>query len=112
MLPEQGHLLRIFIGEADKHDGIPLYEWILQEAKKRGLAGGTAIRGLQGFGANSRIHSSKILSLSAELPVVVEIVDELTKIEDFIPTVDAVVEEGLATVEKVHIRFYRHREKA
>jgi len=112
MLPEQGHLLRIFIGESDKHDGMPLYEWIVREAKKRGLAGATVLRGIEGFGASSRIHAAKILALSDDLPIIIEIVDELTKIEDFLPTIDEVVHEGMATVEKVHIRFYRHRDKA
>jgi len=107
MLPEQGHLLRIFVGEADKHDGTPLYEYILLKAREQGLAGGTVIRGIAGFGAHSRIHTSKILELSSDLPVVIEIVDELAKIESFLPVVDAAMSEGMATVEKVHIRLYR-----
>ncbi len=107
MLPEQGHLLRIFIGESDKHQGVPLYEWLVKEAKKLGLAGATVTRGIEGFGAHSRIHSAKILDLSTDLPIIVEIVDELEKIEKFLPIVDDAVKEGLATVEKVHIRFYR-----
>jgi len=109
MLPEQGHLLRIFIGESDKHQGIPLYEWLVKEAKKLGLAGATVIRGIEGYGAHSRIHTTKILDLSTDLPIIVEIVDELEKIEKFLPMVDDVVIEGLATVENVHIRFYRSR---
>jgi len=109
MLPEQGHLLRIFIGESDKHARMPLYEWIVKEAKKAGLAGATVIRGIEGFGAHSRIHSAKILDLSVDLPIIIEIVDDLEKIEAFLPTVDEVVQEGLATVEKVHIRLYRTR---
>jgi len=109
MLPEQGHLLRIFIGESDKHERVPLYEWIVKEAKKAGLSGATVIRGIEGFGAQSRIHSAKILDLSVDLPIIIEIVDDLEKIEAFLPTIDEVVQEGLATVEKVHIRFYRSR---
>ncbi len=109
MLPEQGHLLRIFIGESDKHQGVPLYEWLVKEAKKLGLAGATVTRGIEGYGAHSRIHTTKILDLSTDLPIIVEIVDELEKIEKFLPMVDAVVTEGLATVENVHIRFYRSR---
>lgn len=107
VLPENGHLLRIFIGESDKHDGMPLYEWIVKKARENHLAGATVLRGIEGFGAHSRIHTSKILRLSEDLPVVIEIVDTLEKIENFIPVIDASIREGLATVEKVQIRFYR-----
>src|SRR5476649_132812 len=107
MLEEQGYVLRIFISESDKYDGMSLYEWLIKEAKKNGLAGATAIRGIEGYGAHSRIHTAKILDLSTELPVIVEIIDELEKIENFLPTVDQTVKEGLAVVEKVHIRNYR-----
>lgn len=109
MLTDNGHLLRIFIGERDKHDGKPLYEWILRTAKERGLAGGTVIRAMEGFGAHSSIHTAKILDLSTDLPIIIEIVDDPEKIEDFLSVVDSVIEEGLATVEAVHIRFYRKR---
>lgn len=107
MISEEGHLLRIFLGEKDKHEGRPLYEWILQKAREQGLAGATVLRGLAGFGADSRMHTAKILSLSADLPVVVEIVDTAAQIEGFLPVIDGAIEEGLATVEKVRIRFYR-----
>jgi PII-like signaling protein len=106
-LPEQGHLLRIFIGESDKFEGMPLYEWIVRKARENGIAGTTVLRGLEGFGAHSRIHTSKILRLSVDLPIVIEIVDTLEKIEKFIPIIDETIEEGLATIEKVQIRFYR-----
>jgi PII-like signaling protein len=106
-LPEQGHLLRIFIGESDKHDGMLLYEWIVRAARENGIAGATVLRGLEGFGARSRIHTTKILRLSEDLPIVIEIVDTLEKIEKFIPIIDENIEEGLATIEKVQIRFYR-----
>lgn len=109
MLPEQGHLLRIFIGSEEKHDGTPLYQWIVKQARKQGLAGATVLRGIEGFGANSTIHTAKILELSSDLPIVIEIVDELQKIEEFLPLIDSVIEEGLATVEKVNVRFYRHK---
>jgi PII-like signaling protein len=109
MLPENGHLLRIFIGESDKRDGKPLYEWIVRKAKEQGLAGATVIRAIEGFGAHSRIHTAKIIDLSTDLPIIIEIVDELQKIEDFLSIVDSVIDEGLATVEKVHIRLYRSR---
>lgn len=111
MLPENGHLLRIFIGESDKHEGKPLYEWIIRTAKEKGLAGATVLRAIEGFGAHSRIHTTKILDLSTDLPIIIEIVDELDKIENFLTVIDAVIDEGLATVEKVHIRLYRSRKQ-
>lgn len=107
ILPKEGHLLRIFVGEDDKHEGLPLYEWIVRKARGEGLAGATVLRGLEGFGANSRIHTAKILRLSSDLPIVVEIVDTRDKIEAFLPIVDDVIADGLATLEKVEIRFYR-----
>lgn len=100
-------MLRIFIGESDKHGGMPLYEWILRRAKEVGLSGGTVFRGVAGFGANSRIHTTKLLEMSTDLPIVVEIVDTLEKIDAFLPILDEAVHEGMATVEKVNIRFYR-----
>ena len=107
VLPEQGHLLRIFIGENDKYNGKPLYEWIVLKARENGIAGATVVRGIEGFGAHSRIHTSKILRLSEDLPVIIEIVDTLDKIDNFIPLIDDAIEEGMATIEKVEIRFYR-----
>jgi len=106
-LPNEGKLLRIFVGESDKHEGRPLHEWIVHRAHEHGLAGATVIRGLQGFGAHSRVHTAKILRLSADLPIVIEIVDTAEKVEAFLPVVDGAIGEGLATVEKVEIRFYR-----
>jgi len=106
-LPKQGKLLRIFIGESDKHDGIPLYEWIVREARRQGLAGATVLRGLEGFGAHSRLHTAKVLRLSADLPIVVEIVDTEDKIEAFLRSADHAIAEGLATLEKVEVHFYR-----
>ena len=107
MLPKDGKLLRIFIGENDTHEGITLYEWIVRKAREHGLAGATVLRGLEGFGAHSRVHTAKVLRLSTELPIVVEIVDTADKIEAFLPAVDDAIGEGLATLEKVEIRFYR-----
>lgn len=109
MLPREGHLLRIFIGESDKHEGLPLFEWIVRKAREHGLAGATALRGLEGFGAHSRLHTAKILRLSSDLPIIVEIVDTIDKIEAFLPVVDAAIQEGMATIEKVEVRFYRSR---
>ena len=106
-IPKDGYLLRIFIGESDKHEGKPLYEWIVLKARESGLAGATVLRGVEGFGAHSRLHTAKILRLSVDLPIVIEIVDALEKIEAFMPVIDGVIEEGLATLEKVTVRFYR-----
>jgi len=106
-LPKQGKLLRIFIGENDRHEGLPLYEWIVRKARENGLAGATVLRGLEGYGAHSRLHKAKILRLSSDLPLVVEIVDTEEKIQSFLPLIDDAVGEGLATVEKVEVHFYR-----
>lgn len=107
MLPKEGHLLRIFIGEDDQHEGIPLYDWIVREAKQAGLAGATVLRGVEGFGAHSRLHTAMVLRLSVDLPIVIEIVDTREKIEAFLPILDGVISEGMATIEPVEIRFYR-----
>ncbi len=110
MLPKDGKLLRIFIGESDRHEGLPLFEWIVRKAREQGLAGATVLRGLEGYGAHSRLHTAKILRLSSDLPVVVEIVDTAEKIESLLPLIDDAVGEGLATVERVEVRFYRSGE--
>jgi len=107
MLPEEGQLLRILIGENDKYGKQPLYEWIVRKARETGLAGATVLRGLEGFGAHSRVHTAKILRLSSDLPIVIEIVDTQEKIAQFLPLIDDAITEGLATLEKVKIRFYR-----
>lgn len=107
MLPEEGQLLRVFIGESDKHEGVPLFEWIVKKARESGLAGATVVRGIEGFGAQSRLHTAKILRLSSDLPVIIEIVDTNAKIEKFLPLIDGVIKEGLVTLEEVRIRLYR-----
>jgi len=107
ILPKQGKLLRIFIGENDRHEGLPLYEWIVRQARENGLAGATVLRGLEGYGAHSRLHKAKILRLANDLPLVVEIVDTEEKIQSFLPLIDDAVSEGLATVERVEVHFYR-----
>ncbi len=107
ILPKKGKLLRIFIGENDRHEGLPLYEWIVRKARENGLAGATVLRGLEGYGAHSRLHKAKILRLSSDLPLVVEIVDTEEKIQSFLPLIDDAVAEGLATVERVEVHFYR-----
>ena len=110
-LPEEGCLLRIFVGESDKHEGKPLYEWLLLQARAQGLAGATVVRGMMGFGAHSRIHSFKIERLSEDLPIIVEVVDTREKLEAFLSSVDAAIAEGLATMEKAQVRFYRGGQK-
>lgn len=107
-IPEEGQLLRIFIGESDKYEGRPLYEWIVLQAKQNGLAGATVLRGMMGFGAHSRIHTSKILRLSEDLPVIIEIVDTHEKLSAFLAHIDPAISEGLATLEKADVQFYRH----
>ena len=107
VLPEEGYLLRIFIGESDKHNGKPLYEWIVLKARQEGLAGATVLRGMMGFGAHSRIHTFKIERLSEDLPIIIEIVDTREKLENFLSIIDDEIEEGLATLEKAQIHFYR-----
>ena len=106
-LPPESQLLRIFTGERNKHEGKPLYEWLVIKAKEMGLAGATVLRGIMGYGANSRIHTSKILRLSLDLPIVVEIVDTPEKIQQFLDSIDTVVTEGLVTLEKVRVHIYR-----
>jgi PII-like signaling protein len=110
-LPRDGQLLRIFIGESDRWEGRPLYEAIVQDARAQGLAGATVFRGFEGFGARSRVHTTRILRLSEDLPVVVEIVDTEEKIQAFLPSLDAMVREGLVTVEKATVIFYRAGER-
>jgi hypothetical protein len=107
ILPTEGYLLRIFIGESDKHQNRPLYEWIVFKAREQGLAGATVMRGMMGFGAHSRLHTFKIERLSEDLPVIIEIVDEREKLEKFLALIDNEIEEGLATLEKAQIHFYR-----
>jgi PII-like signaling protein len=108
-LPQEGCLLRLFIGEDDKHEGRALYEWLVLEARKRGLAGATVVRGIMGFGAHSRLHTIRVERLSLDLPVIVEIVDTREKLEAFLAAIDPLIHEGLATLEKAEIRFYRSR---
>jgi PII-like signaling protein len=105
--PTEGRLLRIFIGESDRWEGKPLYEALVLRARERGLAGATMLRGLMGYGAASRIHTAKILRLSEDLPIVVEIVDTEAKIAAFLPEVEAMVQEGLVTLEHVQVLQYR-----
>jgi PII-like signaling protein len=107
-LPEEAELLRIFIGESDRYDGKPLFEAIVEEARRQGLGGATVFRGLMGYGAHSRVHTSKVLRLSEDLPIVIEIVDATEKIEAFLPDLDRMMNEGLVTVERAKVLVYRH----
>jgi PII-like signaling protein len=102
-----GTLLRIFIGESDRWQNRPLYEAIVLAARERHLAGATVLHGRMGFGAHSRLHTSKILRLSEDLPIIVEIVDEAERIQAFLPQLDEMVAEGLVTLENVEIVCYR-----
>ena len=108
-LTSDGYLLRIFIGESDRIDGKPLYEWMVRQAKLRGMAGATAIRGMMGFGAHTKvIHTFKIERLSEDLPIVIEVVDTKDKIEDFLAYAESSIKRGMmATVEEVQVRVYR-----
>ena len=106
-IPEDGYLLRVFVGESDKHGHIPLYEAIVFKARETGLAGATVLRGVMGFGRHSVMHTAKILRLSEDLPMIVEIVDSLEKIEAFLPILDSMVPEGLVTLEQVRVIHYR-----
>jgi PII-like signaling protein len=99
-LPKDGSLLRIFIGESDRHAGMLLYEWIVRTAREHGLAGATVLRGVEGFGARSRVRTAKILDLSTDLPIIVEIVDTAEKIEALLPAIDGAIGDGLATMER------------
>jgi hypothetical protein len=106
-LPEEGKLLRIFIGESDRWEHKPLYEAIVLKARELGLAGATVLRGPMGFGANSRLHTAKILRLSEDLPLIIEIVDTAERIQSFLPQLDLMMKDGLVTLEDVQVIKYR-----
>ena len=106
-IPEDGYLLRIFVGESDRHGHHPLYEAIVLQAREHGLAGATVLRGLMGFGKHSILHTAKILRLSEDLPMIVEIVDSREKIEKFLPMLEAMISDGLVTLERVQVLHYK-----
>ena len=111
-LPQEGTLLRIFIGEADKYQGKPLYEWIVKQAREKGLAGATVLRGTMGFGANTRkIQTFRFDTLSEDLPIVIEIVDTQEKLDKFLELIELHIGAGLVTMEKAQIRFYKADKK-
>jgi PII-like signaling protein len=103
----EGLLVRIFVGESDTWHGKPLYEAIVLRVREEGIAGATVLRGIEGFGASSRLHTSRILRLSADLPIVVEIVDTAERIEAVLPLLDEMIADGLITLEKVRVIAYR-----
>ena len=106
-LPAKGYLLRLFGGESDRHGHHPLYEAIVLKAREEGLAGATVLRGLMGFGKHSILHTAKILRLSEDLPMIVEIVDSLEKVESFLPFLDEMITDGLVTLEQVRVIHYK-----
>jgi len=110
-LPENAVLLRIFIGESDRFNHLPLYEAIVLKARELHMAGATVLRGPLGFGASSRIHTAKILQLSMDLPFVIEIIDTEEKINAFLPLLDEMMDGGLVTLEKARVIRYSHRQK-
>ncbi len=101
---QDGMLLRIFVGEADRHDGQPLYQWVVEQAHHRKLAGASVLRGLEGYGAGSQIHTARVLRLSTDLPMVIEIVDDPASVEAFVEFLDKEIPDHLLTLEKVRIR--------
>ena len=107
-LPQEGTLLRIFIGEADKYQGKPLYEWIVLKAREHELAGATVLRGMMGYGAQTRqIHTFRFDTLSEDMPVIIEIVDTSDKLNTFLELIEPHIKAGLVTLEKAQIKVYR-----
>lgn len=106
-IPEDGYLLRIFVGESDRVGHRPLYEAIVMKARESGLAGATVLRGVMGYGEHSILHTAKILRLSEDLPMVVEIVDSLEKVEKFLPLLDEMITDGVVTLQRVRVIHYR-----
>lgn len=106
-IEEEGKLLRLFVGESDTWHGKPLYRAIVERVREEGLAGATVLRGIEGFGASSVLHTSRLLELSSDLPIVIEIVDTEERIDRVLPILDEMVGDGLLTVERVHVIDYR-----
>ncbi|MDQ7054687.1 MAG: DUF190 domain-containing protein [candidate division KSB1 bacterium] len=108
----EGKLLRIFIGEADRYEGKPLYHALVEKAREMGMAGATVIRGVMGFGAHSRLHSARLLRLSEDLPLIIEIVDTDEKVRRYVEEIDDMFQDGLITIEKAEVIRYRASLKA
>jgi hypothetical protein len=106
-LPREGKLLRIFIGESDRHGHQPAWQAIIELARAEGLAGATVLRGVAGFGRSSRIHTASVLRLSEDLPIVVEIIDTAERIDGFLPKLEPIVGGGLVTLERAEVLVYR-----
>lgn len=111
-LQGEGKLLRIFIGESDQWNHKPLYEELVHKAREMGLAGATVVRGIEGFGAKSRLHTTRILRLLEDLPLVIELVDTTEKIDGFLAEVDEMIEDGMVTVETVEVRKYQAKNQS
>ena len=111
-LPEDAVLLRIFVGESDRHGHQPLYETIVLKAREKQMAGATVLRGPMGFGKSSHLHTAKILRLSMDLPIVIEIVDSEEKVNAFLPVLDKIMGGGLVTLEKAKVIRYQHQGKS
>jgi PII-like signaling protein len=103
----QGLLVRIYIGESDQWQGRPLYQAIVERLRERGLAGATALRGIEGFGAKAHLHTTRILRLSEDLPILIELVDQEDRVRAVLPELDAMVGDGLITLERVEVVAYR-----
>lgn len=110
-LPTEAELLRVFIGEGDSYHGRPLYEAIVEAARNRGLGGATVLRGVVGYGVGAQIHTAHILRLSEHLPMVIEIIDRPDRIAEFLPELDQMIGEGLATLEKVRVIAFRREQQ-
>ena len=110
-LEGEGKLLRIFIGESDKHGRKPLYQAIVEMLREEGMAGATVLRGIEGFGATSHLHTARILRLSEDLPIVIEVADTAERIEAIMPKIDEMVSDGMVTLERVEVVTYRAQEK-
>ncbi|HEX5820880.1 MAG TPA: DUF190 domain-containing protein [Solirubrobacterales bacterium] len=110
-LEGEGKLLRIFIGESDKHGRKPLYQAIVEMLREEGMAGATVLRGIEGFGATSHLHTARILRLSEDLPIVIEVADTAERIEAIMPRIDEMVSDGMVTLERVEVVTYRAQEK-
>ena len=110
-LEDEGKLLRIFIGESDKHGRKPLYQAIVEMLREEGMAGATVLRGIEGFGATSHLHTARILRLSEDLPIVIEVADTAERIEAIMPRIDEMVSDGMVTLERVEVVTYRAQEK-
>ena len=106
---QHGCLLRIFLGESDKHGGMALYEWIIEQAREHGIAGATAVRGIAGYGAHHRIHTAKVLRLSLDLPIIIEIADTEERIREFIAMIRPALSDGLATIEPIDLCSFVRR---